>query len=340
MSIFFNVPPIGNSTGAQKGPTCWFYAAKMIRKFHDAYDKNDHPIEIRKLSVVRKIITFIDEDLKKYPGEYGFDAPRDFRVTGELAKLPATGSSDPLGLLLYRGMVRFASRKPTATTPPANPLASPRTIDLTQDDADPLAAGVGGEIPQGPPTSAEYESAFKLLLSWGRQDAFGRQAILGAWSFKAIPKLAVLDILASSRALESALVKHGPLWAGGLFGMEGLVQLARGDRVPVVHNQDGTRAWARQTRLREALGSTHSIAVLGVGTKQEPGTVLYRDPNMSNHVLSLPFDLFASRMKSDIKDDAISLMYYECPRCSSGIGGSCVNQNEKRLTVGVATVSD
>src|SRR6202012_148576 len=169
MSTFFNVSPIGNKTNRQKGPTCWFYAAKMIRIFHDAYDKNNSSDNIRLLSLVRKIITFMDEDLRTQSNipdapNYGDSSLASFSSLSAVAKIPATATSDPFGKVLYIGILRFAamqSRRPTATQ-----QMLPVSIDLTDDSHDPMASGTNGGGPAGPPKANDYEAALNLMITW------------------------------------------------------------------------------------------------------------------------------------------------------------------------------
>ena len=344
MSLFFNVPPIGNKTQAQKGPTCWFYAAKMIRKFHDAYDKTDHTSNIRLLSLVRKFITFMDEDLKnpvKMEGapDYGDKPPLSFRgLQGMDKQINEHTQSDPFGMTLYTGLIRFANYQNSLTS--SKPLIQPPPIfiDLTQDLSDPLSQGTVTRVPSGPPTSTEYEALFKMMLDWGRKNGFNRQAILQPWNFKELSKLDSMKALDSDESFENLLTLHGPLWVGGLFESGSLVPLKSGDKRPTFQVEGGKKAWVMQAQFRDDLANTHAIAVLGIGNKTKPGMLLYRDPNYSEQVFVIPFDQFASRMKQVLKDANVSIMYYDCPRCGRGQQDACVHQPGKRATAGMGTV--
>jgi hypothetical protein len=341
MSTFFDVSPIGNSINRQKGPTCWFYAAKMVRKFHDAYDKMDGSSNIRLLSLVRKIITFMDEDLRTQASiddapNYADTSLTSFRSLSVLAKMPFTEMADPFGKMLYIGILRFAAtlnKRPTASTQ----LPPPITIDLTDDSHDPMASGTAGSGPIGPPTPSDYESVLKLMLAWGRESDFSRQAILSMWSFEQIPKLDLYSALQSAENFEALLKKYGPLWAGGFFETKELMPLTPGEKRPIM-GVGAARDWVMQWKLIEKLENTHAIAIAGVGTGAEK-LILYRDPNFSQQMCTLPFDQFKLSM-SPLKDNAISLMYYKCPRCSNPGPSSCINQSVKRLTVKLGIVPE
>jgi len=59
MSIVNDVPRFSEKTTSQKGHTCWYYATKMLLKFHDLFDRGakgpDHPLET--MHTMRRLIT-------------------------------------------------------------------------------------------------------------------------------------------------------------------------------------------------------------------------------------------------------------------------------------------
>jgi hypothetical protein len=67
LAIRYEIPSIGKAeTGySQKGPTCWYYAAKMLLKFHQKFEKReDNRVyqEFKELHELRKLLTELGND--------------------------------------------------------------------------------------------------------------------------------------------------------------------------------------------------------------------------------------------------------------------------------------
>lgn len=172
------------------------------------------------------------------------------------------------------------------------------------------------------------------MLSWGRDSAFSRQTILDKWDFRPLKNLEIMDALKSTKDFEKLLTERGPIWAGGFFEQQTLVPLEPGTKQPHVHGDKG--GWARQFQLKTDFANTHAIAILGVSEKEQ--LILYRDPNFSATVCTLPFAQFSTGMLHSLKQDAISLMYYDCQRCRLGAPDCCVKREDKKQKVTLSTV--
>jgi hypothetical protein len=107
MAILYDVPRIGEKRGdfGQQGPTCWYYAAKMLLRFHGLTQPGSEIYkELRELHQVRRILT-----------EFRFDTKTETKA--ELDKRKAFLDRVP-------GIIRLLESKGTLSKEQAQQLAN------------------------------------------------------------------------------------------------------------------------------------------------------------------------------------------------------------------------
>ncbi|MHA7629348.1 hypothetical protein [Corallococcus sp. M7] len=339
MSILYAVPPIGNSTNAQKGPTCWYYAAKMVARCHEPWP----PAGQKWISLIRKISTFIaannqnlnnlgdQELLLAHKGFMGSAMNKDkvqlnsaLSQTGFKALEPAY-KWDLLPDAMFNPMNAKLVPTPSFIRPQDMPLPPGIKGSLSQlegrqfdglDEILQVLTGQHGEkdirfyrsqiessfVSTKKHSAQEVEASLQQFMDWKKQ-GFARGYLLTMLGFKGLDKLTTMAILGSTSKLDVFMKEHGPLWCGSPLSM-GAVDSA------TVHNYTGSVGFAAyKCPLVPTTGAaTHAIALCGVSIKKD--CIYYRDPNFSSHVFFTDFNAFTSAFGSVLKDPNVGLMYY------------------------------
>jgi hypothetical protein len=266
MGIVYDLPRIGTeATGwKQKGPTCWYYSAKMILKFHRQYDKGNSDLEHiyeqwKQLHELRKVLSGIaDKSVRDDPAQLKviIESKRDAID----AYLNGTGGSN-LAAAGFNNELRDLN-KPQATT------RLKRLQDLLER----------ADLIMG-----DFTNRIEALSS------FVSNAGFSVWDKD--------DALSSPGRLEEVLRISGPLYTSGALSViltnparvqsrQGRVgtgdKKGTGDRVAAVYD------------LRA--DSAHAVVVIGVNGE----SLYYKDPNSSHGVLVIPFATFAQNASDSL----------------------------------------
>ncbi|RKH92860.1 hypothetical protein D7Y27_26560 [Corallococcus sp. AB004] len=333
MSILYAVPPIGNSTNAQKGPTCWYYAAKMVARCHEPWP----PAGQKWISLIRKISTFIaanNHNLNNLGDQELFQAHEAYKNEVQVnPALTRTGfkALDPVYKwdLLPDAMVNPMTAKqvpqPSFIRPQDMPLPPGIKGSLGQlegqrfdglDQVIQLLTGQHGEreirfyrsqiessfISTHKHSPQEVDASLQQFIDW-RKQGFARGYLLTMLGFKGLDKLTTMEALSSTSKLDVFMKAHGPLWCGSPLSM-GAVDSA------TVHNYTKSVGFpAYKCPLVPTSGAaTHAIAICGVSVNKD--CIYYRDPNFSGHVFFTDFNAFSAAFGSVLKDPNVGLMYY------------------------------
>lgn len=274
-SIIYKVPFIGASNDdrryAQKGPTCWYYAGKMLMKYHDVIHKKYDAIyqSYKALSQVRKLMTSLGMEERK-TAMIG----RDYRV-------------DKLVELLNKQSVMTAKH-----------LASLVNADAKHSKA--LQQAVAGKDSQAAGNaSRDLGTLLGKMADMKKKQAALQEAIriLGKAAGRHISHNALLDFFLGSTLfvpvpplggtwnktvteLYHVLNHFGPVWAAG-------------DLTATAYTDTKGESDYQVTAIG---GQQYGHAVVVVGVNTELKTVYYQDPNASDRVCSINADLFLSKL--------------------------------------------
>jgi hypothetical protein len=291
MGIIYDLPRIGNEGDGfkQKGPTCWYYASKMLLKFHDKLsDKSSQTyIQFKKLHELRKALTSLgSEDHNARSNKDKVKAALE-DMKNKLPKLiPDPGLFADHIKKVYDYLASENARVDEAI----------KMVDAIQDDWSKRISLLAGFVPAA--GFRRYEASHVFASRQTLEDALRQNGPM---------------YLGGSLSI-SAKVKKNPEptaeqkeFAKVMFGDEKMVPI---ERVSV--DRDKTfKAGKVQSSGDELLevielkaDSSHAVALCGIDEE----TVFYKDPNGSHKLLSLPFDT--------MKANATGVITLECQNCT------------------------
>ena len=293
MATIYDVPPIGLKNGfKQKGPTCWYYASKMLLKFHGKLDKKDSEFyaAFKRLHELRTALTAMSDQTRKERGEKAkvlgtmTDSldPAKQKIDEIDKKLGACPESGPYrdGLLKVKQM--WESKRPDADRSKRIAEAIKLVEDLTDDWSNRLNL-----LSAFVPTAG--------FVTKNEDKVFENPTKLGEFLGIAGPFYAGGEL---SMTVEFDDPNPTPAMEEFAQAMKVDVPLEKtANRGKTLQEQGTTDSGTKVYKVSNVTPSSgHAVVVVGV----DGDTVFYKDPNYSDKVMMLPFDKFKAAVKSVI----------------------------------------
>jgi hypothetical protein len=260
VGILFDVPRIGKTNQwGQKGPTCWYYAAKMLLKFHEKIDKPENAEENK----VYTEFKFLHELRKELCNQ------DDSAVRGSADKMTQNMKAEKT--YLTRKVDEVANKMFAVEGGGGKYGVYYQHLNNIKEY---LEKQLGDRVPR-------LEKAIAILEQMENRD-LDRLALLTSYvpdaGFRQVPG-SYKDIFASPESLEEVLRARGPLYSGGeltkLTSTNSTVAADSGDLIVLVGELKAK--------------SAHAVVTLGVDGE----TVFYKDPNYTDKIFSVPFKTYA-----------------------------------------------
>lgn len=306
-TILFDTPRIADKakndlTGTrykQKGPTCWYYAAKMLTRLHHIQDSGS--IDMRALHWVRKILTDlnIDAPLIGEDQTENLDRIRNRLITERNWWRSLLDQHDT-ALSRYQAI-------PGSQFTKHDWMVSVTRVKMTlKVDSVATARRKYGEI----------ERALEQMRT---ATDMGRFSLLQKFASGLFQKFEVeTNKVDTPDKIEAMLRKVGPFYASGyLFSLH--------ENRRDVDTSGMSDVW-RKDSLAEVLkleNDAHAIVVTGVNTAS--GNVYYKDPNRTDQIRVIPYSRFISSWPSGTS--VCTAIALKCPQRHDSLNsqGGCAH---------------
>jgi hypothetical protein len=283
MGIIYDLPRIGKEEEGfkQKGPTCWYYASKMLLKFHDKLsDKSSQTyMEFKKLHQLRRGMTALSSEERALRSD-----KKEVKATLEgLKKLLPTPVS---GNGFYAEHVKKISAYLDADNLKLDEAI--KVLDQIEGDWSERLSLLDGFVPTAGFKRLDSTSVFASATSL--EDALRQNGPMYLSGSLSISAKAKSNPDPTTEQMEFAETMFGK---GVLPPMEKLsIDKDKTYKVGKVQSSGDELLEVKELKA----DSAHAVAVCGV----EGESVFYKDPNGSHKLLSLPFDKIKPNVKSVI----------------------------------------
>lgn len=300
-TILFDTPriadkPKNDSTGTryqQKGPTCWYYAAKMLTKLHRVRDGGS--IDLRALHWVRKILTELDLDA----GLIGEDQTESLtRIRG---RLQAERDWRQEAIDEYDRLVAFSREIPGADYPKHRVRLQTTRIKMKFGVQSVDAA------------RTKLEEVKRALAQMKTATDMNRYSLLQKFAAGLFEKHEVATAaLSTPESVEKLLRNWGPFYASGhLFSRR---QNRRDIDTSLMSPAMRSDALAEVLRLEN---DPHAVVVTGINTAS--GTIYYKDPNRTDQIRVTPYSRFIANWPAGSTNCTVIVL--KCPERADALKG-------------------
>lgn len=272
MAILYRIPPIGNEANryAQKGPTCWYFAAKMLLKFHQKLEKREDNLvyeQFKQLHELRKVLTDLGE---------GFEVLAKTRMSQTYNNTRAWTREEVNADIEKARLVLVSCNVDEATI---------------RSMLEELEARSEEKISRNPdPVRVERMRKAVEILNEKISDRLGRLELLSNF----VPDAGFISLesnFSNGDDIEAILRKYGPVYAGGGLTLVTRVKMTEAF-LTAAEEGKGVSVSDLEYIYEPKSDSAHALVISGI----RGDSVFCVDPNASNKQVEIDLAAFKSNV--------------------------------------------